>query len=42
MLQSLPLESAFYTVFWDILTHKDGFPEAKRLILHFRYALTPA
>ena len=41
MIQSLPLESAFYTVFLAILTHKNGSPKAKISILCFKDALTP-
>ena len=40
-LQSLPLESAFYTVIWAILTHKNGSPKSKISILCFKDALTP-
>ena len=40
-LQSLPLESAFYTVIWANLTHKNGSPNAKRTISYFKDAPTP-
>ena len=41
IIQSLPLESAFYTVFLAILTHKNGSPKDKISIFCFKDALTP-
>ena len=39
-VQSLPLESAFYTVIWAFLPHKNVFSKAKISILYFKDALT--
>ena len=40
VVQSLPLESAFYAVFWAILSHKNGLSRAKISISYFKDALT--
>ena len=40
LVQSLPLESAFYTVIWVNLTHKNGSALIILSKLYFKYALT--
>ena len=40
IVQSLPLESAFYTVILDISTHKNWFPKVKTSKLYFKDAPT--